>query len=181
MSKLIIITFCLLLSACYKDLNSLTQDNAQDLIIAKQYQLKVEDIQTIEQYSTPFTAPNLEHQVAISPSIAVKKWIDQSLSAVGEQSIFQIIIKDASIIENKIDSQHYIYEAKLHVNLSIIDSNLPILQDEIYIIKQGQNHNKKEPIRDTEFFSQLIDSLLIDFIQQIEISLYNSFANIIIN
>jgi hypothetical protein len=59
--------------------------------------LDVARIDMIEEYKSPFAAPNVEHLMPYTPADSVTLWVKDRLRATGHDKILQVTIKDASV------------------------------------------------------------------------------------
>ena len=92
-------------------------------------QLNVNRIEIVSEFTPSFRRPNVEHLLPISLEKTAKQWAKDRLDAVGYSSdkVAKFIIKDASVTEEKEDSERafykdsLIYKAKLNVVLEISD------------------------------------------------------------
>lgn len=65
--------------------------------------LDVASIEVESQYVAPMAAPNIDHELPLTPSDAVRLWASTRLKAGGPQGKARIIIKDASVKEIDLD------------------------------------------------------------------------------
>lgn len=91
------------------------------------------DVATIEvesQYVAPMTPPNIDHELPLTPSDAVRIWASSRLKAGGPQGKARVIIKDASVKEIDLDrtkgikgwftkDQSQKYEGKFQVDIVV--------------------------------------------------------------
>ena len=64
--------------------------------------LDVAVIDVVDQYRPPMAKPNVEHLAPNSPGQAVRRWAAERLRAVGNAGSAQIMILDASILEQQL-------------------------------------------------------------------------------
>lgn len=63
------------------------------------FRFDVAKIEIIQEYQSPFLAPNVEHFFPIPPAEAIKTWVKDRMVAEGQTGVLQIIIRDASVHE----------------------------------------------------------------------------------
>lgn len=61
--------------------------------------LDVGGVEIVTQYQPPLKEPNVDHLIAVTPTDAVKLWAQDRLRASGGSGTAQIIIRDASVVE----------------------------------------------------------------------------------
>lgn len=92
--------------------------------------LDVANIEVESQYAAPLKAPNIEHELPLTPSDAVRLWASERLKAGGTQGKARVIIKEASVREIDLDrtkgfkgwftkDQSQKYEGKLQVDIVV--------------------------------------------------------------
>jgi len=136
MKRLIFALFALSLSACQE---APAPQSFPPLNFSAQPKIKlaVAEIRVIENYKSPMTAPNVEQNFPVSPSAAIKQWVEGRLQAVGSSGILEITINDASVIERPLprtqgikgfftNDQSEQYDATLHVALRLYDGERAI-------------------------------------------------------
>lgn len=90
----------------------------------------VAKIEVVEAYKSPFTAPNIEHLMPLSPADAMHLWIKDRIHSVGNEKLLQITIIDAPVTETKLPKTQGIkglftidqdkkYDARLEVEMRI--------------------------------------------------------------
>ncbi len=88
------------------------------------------NIEVIEDYKSPQTAPNIEHLMPYSPADAMQIWVKDRLHATGSSKILQVDIIDASVIATELpktqgikglftNDQDKRYDARLEVEMRI--------------------------------------------------------------
>jgi hypothetical protein len=93
-------------------------------------QLAVSRIEVVDEYTPPLRAPNVEHEMPVSPAAAANRWADQRLRAVGGPGVARVIISDASVVENRLPvetgvrgtfttNQSARYDARVHMRIEI--------------------------------------------------------------
>ncbi len=60
-------------------------------------------IEIVEDYVPPLAAPNVEHKFPTPPAQAVRQWAKDRLRLVGDDGVLRVIIRDASVIETKLE------------------------------------------------------------------------------
>jgi len=59
--------------------------------------IDVARIDMIEEYKSPFSAPNVEHLMPYTPADSIILWVKDRVHATGHDKILQVTIKDASV------------------------------------------------------------------------------------
>lgn len=92
--------------------------------------LDVASIEVESQYAAPMAPPNIDHELPLTPSDAVRIWATSRLKAGGPQGRARVIIKDASVKEIDLDrtkgikgwftkDQSQKYEGKFQVDIVV--------------------------------------------------------------
>lgn len=93
--------------------------------------MDVSEITVEEDYYPPMRTPNVDHEFPTPPAEAMKQWTRDRLKAAGSERELVVLIKDASVIETKLepktkgvkglftDDQAVRYDAKLVVELRV--------------------------------------------------------------
>ncbi len=92
----------------------------------------VSDINVVNQYQAPFAAPNVDHLFNVTLSEAVQHWVDRRFSPQGQEGTLEVVIEDASVIEEPLQrtqgiqeiftlDQSYRYKANLVVSVRATD------------------------------------------------------------
>jgi hypothetical protein len=55
-------------------------------------------IEIVEKYTPPLAAPNVEHEVPLSPASVMRNWAQDRLQATGRGGVARFIITDASVV-----------------------------------------------------------------------------------
>ncbi|MHA1567095.1 MAG: hypothetical protein ACTSX7_17425, partial [Alphaproteobacteria bacterium] len=95
--------------------------------------LDVSTIEIVDAYAAPLREPNVEHRAPARPAVAANQWAEDRLVAAGSSRRAVFTIKEASIIETKLEptgglkgvftkDQSERYDATLLVDLAIIDT-----------------------------------------------------------
>lgn len=124
--------------------------------------LNVARINVIEEYRSPSAAPNVEHQMSMSPAQGVKIWANERLQAVGSTGQLDVIITDASLKEIDLpvkkgvrgfftDDQSERYDASLKVTLRVYDgaSTMSRADGDVYVTR-SRTINEKASLADRE-------------------------------
>ena len=64
------------------------------------FNIDVADIEIINRYKAPLSAPHVEHRLPVSPASALSRWAGDRLKPVGSTGKLLVIIEDASATEN---------------------------------------------------------------------------------
>ncbi|WP_133065425.1 hypothetical protein [Niveispirillum lacus] len=92
--------------------------------------LDVASIEVESTYAAPMAPPNIDHELPLTPSDAVRIWATSRLKAGGPQGRARVIIKDASVKEIELDrttgikgwftkDQSQKYEGKFQVEIVV--------------------------------------------------------------
>jgi len=92
--------------------------------------LNVGSIEMVEEYRSPGVAPNVEHDMHLTPADAMQIWTKQRLKATGGTRRMQVVLKDASVMQKDLPTKKGItgvftvepdkqYDARLEVELRI--------------------------------------------------------------
>lgn len=95
--------------------------------------LNVSEIVYESDYQAPKAAPNVDHIFPIPPERAMKNWVDDRLRAVGPANKAVFILKDASVVEEELESKGGVtgaftteqsarYTARMVIEMNIVDS-----------------------------------------------------------
>lgn len=93
-------------------------------------QLAVSRIEVVDEYTPPLRAPNVEHDMPVSPAAAANRWAVQRLRAIGGPGVARVIISDASVVENRLPvetgirgtfttNQSARFDARVHVRVEV--------------------------------------------------------------
>ena len=94
--------------------------------------LNVAEIVYQSDYQAPKALPNVDHVFPVPPQQAVRRWSDDRLQAVGVQNKAVLILKDASVIEERLETKGGVtgafttqqserYTARMAVEINIVD------------------------------------------------------------
>jgi hypothetical protein len=64
--------------------------------------LDVAIIDVVDEYQSPLAPPNVEHLFPVIPLDALHQWVEDRVRASGKDKRLQVIIKDASVVEEKL-------------------------------------------------------------------------------
>ena len=92
--------------------------------------LDAASLEIVEEYKSPFAAPNVEHLMPVSPAAAMRRWAQDRLMPVGNGGRIIFTIADAGVIETALaptpgvrgvvtKDQSERYDAKLLVRISV--------------------------------------------------------------
>ncbi len=65
--------------------------------------LDVARIEVRMDYKAPLKAPNVEHEFPVTPAAVAERWAADRLEAVGSTGLARVIVKDASVVEVKLE------------------------------------------------------------------------------
>ncbi|HCM83275.1 MAG TPA: hypothetical protein PKW15_05365 [Alphaproteobacteria bacterium] len=94
------ICFILLLTAC-SQVGASSKFEAPNYTKFGKTRLDVNEIQVVNAYVPPYTAPNVEHELYLPPYSAIRDWGLNRFQAVGNMGIAKIHIMDASVVKNE--------------------------------------------------------------------------------
>ena len=67
--------------------------------------IDVARIEVVESYKPPLTAPNIEHDIPLSPASVMRNWAQDRLQATGRGGVARFIITDASVVGERLEKQ----------------------------------------------------------------------------
>ena len=87
-------------------------------------------LEIVDAFKSPFTAPNVEHLMPVSPAVAMRRWAQDRLTPVGKGGRIVFTIVDAGVIETALEptpgvrgvvtkDQSERYDASLRVRISV--------------------------------------------------------------
>ncbi len=87
-------------------------------------------LEIVDEFKSPFAAPNVEHLMPVSPAVAMRRWATDRLKPVGSGGQIIFTIADAGVIETALaptrgvrgvvtKDQSERYDAKLLVRISV--------------------------------------------------------------
>ncbi len=105
-------------------------------------------IDLIEEYKSPFAAPNVEHLMPYSPADAMALWVKDRLHATGHDKILQVTIKDAAVKSTDLpktkgltglftNDQDKRYDGRLEVEMRIYGDQPMSLADTSVVITRS--------------------------------------------
>ena len=145
--------------------------------------LQARTLDIVSEYKTPMSAPNVEHRMATSPDMALRRWAADRLRLAGGENIARLTIVDASVIETRLAGQGGLrgaftneqserYQAKLKVRLEILEPNAisrGFAMAEVsrsVTIAEDASLNEREKV-----WFDLIEALMTDFNVEFEKSI----------
>lgn len=124
--------------------------------------VNVAKINIVEDYTSPAHAPNVEHQMTMSPAQGVKIWASERLKAVGNSGQLDVVITDAAVKEIKLplkqgvrgfftEDQSERYDAALSVTLRLYDgtSSMSRAQGDVNVTR-SRTISEKASLADRE-------------------------------
>lgn len=106
-------------SASFKSVN-LNFENVSPL------RFNISDFQIINEYIMPMKSPNIEHIFSKTPSRVLEDFINHKFANRGNNKKAKIIIKEASIIENKILNKNILNSIFMNENKTIYSGKLSV-------------------------------------------------------
>lgn len=99
---------------------------------APPFQLKVDSVEVVREYTPPLQLPNVDHRFPIPPMAMAERWQADRLVALGGPNHARFVIKQASVVEVPLamksgvtaaftTQQAYRYDAVIEVELQIIN------------------------------------------------------------
>ncbi len=80
-------------------------DNKISFSNSQTYKFNAASVELIDEYKAPAKSPNVEHKMPISPSAAVKIWVDNKIKASGNDGTVKVVVKEASVKETKLEKK----------------------------------------------------------------------------
>lgn len=147
-------------------------------------------INVIEEYRSPTAAPNVEHQMSMSPAQGVKIWANERLRATGTTGQLDVIITDASLKETNLpvkqgvrgfftDDQSERYDASLKVTLRLYDGTgtMSRAQGDVYVTR-SRTLNEDASLADREkLWHDMTSDMLKSFDREAEGRIRQYFNN----
>lgn len=65
-------------------------------------QLDLGSVAFVNEYNPPYSAPNVDHLMQTTPSLATRNWLNSRYSASGANGLLRVTVKDASMIEENL-------------------------------------------------------------------------------
>ncbi len=128
----LMVIFGLVVAACE---TPPSQNNFAEITFSHlpEIKLNVSEIVYQSDYQAPKALPNVDHVFPVPPERAVKRWADDRLRAVGPANKAVFILKDASVIEERLETKGGVtgaftteqterYTARLAVEMNIVDN-----------------------------------------------------------
>jgi len=95
-------------------------------------------IETVENYRSPLRPPNVEHLFPTPISAALRRWSDDRLKAEGGTNVMHVIIEDASVVLEELETNKDLeglftteqaerVDARIQVRIEITDENGTVL------------------------------------------------------
>ncbi len=69
------------------------------------------DVEVVEAYVPPLRAPHVEQDAPIAPSVLLRRWAEQRLEAVGARGYVRATIRDARIVETRLDTNQTVRDS----------------------------------------------------------------------
>lgn len=97
------------------------------------YEINVGQLEIVNSYNAPGRAPNIDHQMGLSPESELKRWAQSRLQPMGTEGSGRYTILDASMTETPVKTESGIdtlfkkqaiarYDVSLRVTLQILDA-----------------------------------------------------------
>lgn len=128
----VMLVFGLLVAACE---TPPSQNNFAEITFRHlpEIKLNVSEIVYQSEYQAPKTLPNVDHVFPVPPERAMKNWVDDRLRAVGPANKVVFILKDASVVEERLETKGGVtgaftteqterYTARMAVEMNIVDN-----------------------------------------------------------
>ncbi|TQV73341.1 hypothetical protein [Denitrobaculum tricleocarpae] len=128
----LMVIFGLVVAACE---TPPSQNNFAEITFSHlpEIKLNVSEIVYQSDYQAPKALPNVDHVFPVPPERAVKRWADDRLRAVGPANKAVFILKDASVIEERLETKGGVtgafttqqserYTARMSVEMNIVDN-----------------------------------------------------------
>ncbi len=152
--------------------------------------VNVARINVVEDYRSPTTSPNVEHQMSMPPAQAVRIWANERLQAVGTQGQLDVVVTNGAIKEIRLpvkqgmrgmftDDQSERYDAALSVTLRLYDGEnaMSRAQGDVNITR-SRTINEKSSLADREkLWHDLSSEMAVSFDREAESRLRQYFSN----
>ena len=152
--------------------------------------INVAKINVVEDYISPVSAPNVEHQMSTPPAQGVKIWVSERLQAVGTSGTLDVVITNASVKENKLpvkqgvrglftDDQSERYDANLAVTLRLYDGENAMSRSQGDVnVSRSRTINEKASLADREkLWHDMSTEMVQSYDREAEVRLRQYFAN----
>ncbi len=150
--------------------------------------LDVSSVEIVDAYNAPLREPNVEHRAPAQPAVAASRWAKDRLVAAGTSSRAVFTVKEASIIETKLEptgglkgiftkDQSERYDATLLVDLAIIDAggtrrgSATATATRSRTVPENITLNERERI-----WFQLVEGMMADLNRELEKAIGESLA-----
>jgi len=150
--------------------------------------LDVAEVKVVEVYVPPLKAPNVEHEFAIAPAGAARRWFDDRLEAAGTAGLALAVVREASVVEVPLkkttgvtglvtQDQSERYDAKLVMEIEIRNA---VGDKEAFVravasrsrtVPEGASVNDREKV-----YFELTEALMNDINAQLENQINQHFA-----
>ena len=188
MRNILLACAALLLASC-QEAPAAYKPAALDFAGKPPIRLNVAQIRIVENYKSPMRAPNIEHELPVPPSQALKQWVNQRVQAVGTQGVFEFVIEDASVKETKLkktqgmkgfftDDQDAKYDANISVTMRLYDGVEAISRASGDVrVMRSKTINEKASINDrTRLFEGMTRDMMTAFDTEAQSRLRQYFA-----
>lgn len=151
--------------------------------------VNVAEVRVVENYQSPMRAPNIEHELHLSPAAAVRQWAKQRVYAVGGTGVLEITIDDASVKETKLqktdgikglftDDQDSRYDARLNVTIRLYDGAESISAATSDVtVTQARSVNEKATLETRQkLWDSMVKSLMVSYDAQASLRMRQYFS-----
>jgi hypothetical protein len=105
-------------------------------------QLNIGRIEVVTQYQPPLRAPNVEHQMPVSPAAAMQRWAQDRLRPLGRDGSARLIIRDAKVTETRLKTDSgftgMFKEQPSERYDAVLDVVFQVLDDRQFMIAEAQ-------------------------------------------
>ena len=188
MKRLFIALISLTLAACQE---APAPQSFPPLNFSAQPKIKVAvmEIRVIENYKSPMIAPNVEQNFPISPSTAIKQWVEGRMQAAGSSGILEITINDASVIERPLpitqgikgfftNDQSERYDASINVTFRLYDGvqTISVAEGNVQATKSISIAENTSVAERKKMFYSMVQEIMTPFNREAEARLNQYFS-----
>lgn len=151
--------------------------------------LNVLTVDVVQEYKPPLAPPNVEHLFPITPAQAMRQWVKDRIKAVGGDHRLEVIIKDASVVENRLaltpglkgaftNEQEARYDGRMAVELRIYgerivsEANIEVTANRSRTIDERSSVTQRDRI-----YYQMTRQMMQDMNAELEKNIYQYFRN----
>lgn len=189
--RLLLLPLLLLVSGCF---DSTPMPEAPQFKVGftrfPPFKLDVAFIDVVEEYRSSGKAPYVEQFFTVSPASAMRTWIEDRLQTVGQERYLQVVIKDASVKETRLQrtegmkgvftkEQSERYDARLEVEMRIYGSRSALSEANIHVTatRSATIREDASPVDRDRLFNRMTVELMEVMNAELEKNIYAYFGN----